>query len=304
MKAGWWILAGIVIVGAAIGVGLALRAPKTDEVVFVRDAPEISAMVPAPDGGLLYAERRTGVVRKVDAKGRQRPSPGKVPVSSDGERGLLGLALDADGTLYASWTDRQHVLVVGEVSSSLRIVWKGPKMPARRLGGRIAFAPDKKILVGIGDLGADDKIDVKAEPNGKIYELDPAGPDTQTPMLLSSGWHNPMFVVTAGHQLWVADNRAGAQRDRLAQVSQQGQPAFSTQLPPHFDPSAIVAPATKTNQLYVCGSGTRQLVRYTIQQQGFAAPDEGDIAKDCSHGLAILKDGRLVYGTDEQIRIA
>ena len=59
----------------------------------------MSALQPLPGGGLLFAERTTGRIRRLGADGAPEETVATVEVSSGGQRGLLGLARDARGRL-------------------------------------------------------------------------------------------------------------------------------------------------------------------------------------------------------------
>ena len=92
-------------------------AGSVESRVLVAEAAEPTALAPLADGGLRYAERVTGRIREVSADGRLRAEPvALVAVVSDGQRGLLGLAVDQFDRTFAAWTRPDGRLVVGQVA--------------------------------------------------------------------------------------------------------------------------------------------------------------------------------------------
>ena len=146
-----------------------------------------------PKGRIVYAERDTGAIRFLDpATGKDRRFYRFKGVDSEGERGTLGVAL------HPGWPDRPFVYVYvtrGPGSAPLRnqlirlrIVDGRGRNPrvllqspigsrANHNGGRIAFGPDGKLYVVIGDGGEDPSTaqDLTDEPRGKILRLNPDG---------------------------------------------------------------------------------------------------------------------------------
>ena len=149
-------------------------------------------------GGLLYAERLTGRVRRVTRRGRLEPQPvAAVAVSTAGQRGLLGVARDAGDRLFVAFTarDRERRIRVARVAPTYRTVWTGP--PSSRLanGGHLAFdASRRRLVLGVGDLQDRSAAADPVAPNGKLLLIDPDGDPAQTPQVLSGGWNNPFGV--------------------------------------------------------------------------------------------------------------
>src|SRR3972149_4074712 len=84
-----------------------------------------------PAGAIFYTERFTGDIR-VFIGGQPRPLPvGDVPVETNGEQGLLGLALDLD-FLSSPWIYAYHTYFNGTLGRDVnRVVrfWLGPQVP-------------------------------------------------------------------------------------------------------------------------------------------------------------------------------
>lgn len=278
------------VVLAAVVVTACAQAP---EGVLVRRAPDVTAMA-AFEGGLLYGERKTGRVRDLDGDVLAR-----VDVSSGGQRGLLGLAVDDVGTIFASWTRPDRQLVVAAVAPGRqRIVWLGPRSTDLATGGHIAFDPnDGSLVIGIGDLQDPGSVSDPRAPNGKLLRLDPDGSPRQRWKLISYGWNNPYaFDFGDDGALWLADNAPGKQEERLLRADPVGPRAV---LPARTAPSGLAVVGEDT--LVVCGYRTKLLLRYRVGANGTPRPD-GTLAKDCRLGVVALADGRVVYATDSAIK--
>lgn len=262
------------------------------EGTLVERARDVTAMVALPDGGLVYGERTTG--RILDADGEV---VARVDVRSDGQRGLLGLAVDEESAIFASWTRRDGRLVVAALEPR-RDVWLGPQSTDLATGGHIAIDPtDGSLVVGIGDLQDPGAVSDADAPNGKLLRLDPDGPADQTPETVSYGWNNPYAFDFAGDgALWLADNAPGKQEERLLRADPVGPRAV---LPARTAPSglAVVDEAT----LVVCGYRTKRLLRYRVGANGVPQLD-GTLVRDCRLGVVALADGRVAYSTGRSIK--
>lgn len=266
--------------------------------VLIASAPDIGALA-ARDNTLLYAERLTGRVRSVSLDETAIDSGelvvSELPVSNDGQRGLVGLAVDARGRLFGSWTaatgDRR--MMVGQLEPGpVSVVWTGPPSTDIASGGRIAFSPgDESLVVGIGDLLDGAKVDDPAALNGKLLALDPDGPADQSPRVVSSGWHNPFaFVFRGDGSLWVADNSPG-EMERLARVGTDGRPTASIDIGDHSAPAGLAAVGER---MYVCSYADGLLRSYPVED---GRPTRGDVlARDCSTAV-IETDQGLVYAS-------
>jgi glucose/arabinose dehydrogenase len=152
-------------------------------------------------GRLLYAEKDTGRIIRV-ASGK-KTALAKLAVAGGGEPGLLGLAADDKGNVWAYYTSSRAGCpkpTSGSSSGSINAhcIWKfkpsGDKLKADRLvfssghpadaanhvGGGLHLGPDGQLYLGLGDLGENDdpnkgpgraqSLDV---PFGKILRLNP-----------------------------------------------------------------------------------------------------------------------------------
>ncbi len=280
----------------------ASAAPRSGPVI-VRGARFPSSLVSTGDGGFLYAERLTGRIRRVSAAGRLAPRPaGRVSVATDGQRGLLGLAVDAQARIFAAWTDAASGTIrVGQVApGAARLVWQGPQSADRANGGHIELAPDGRIVIGIGDLLHRPLVADPATPNGKLLALDPDAGPGQVPAVISGGWNNPFaFTFTPGGQLWVADNTGKRGPERLARGDVGGKPTSITALPRETAPSGITA--VSDDELLVCGFVSRTLTRWNVTADGTAKRAGARLTTDCS--LQVIVVGRrIVYSNESSIR--
>ena len=204
------------------------------EVVARLDAP-IDAAVTA-DGSLLVATRAGRVL--VVEPSADGPAAGTVVVdvsertTTDGERGLLALAVSPDGReLVLSLTDEAgdtrveaHPLDGARVTGPPRVLYALAQPYANHNGGDVAFGPDGTLLVALGDGGGGgDPLGAGQDPTtplGSLLRLDvgggtvrvPAdnpfvGIDGAAPEILAVGLRNPwrFHVDRAAGEVWIAD---------------------------------------------------------------------------------------------------
>lgn len=182
----------------------------------------------APDGRLFIAERGGAV--KIYQDGALLPEPFiQLPAWEEGDRGLLGIALDPDFSnnhyvyLHYVNTDTYIYLIrvreennraVGEptilYSTAVPTDWM-------HTAGALAFGPDGKLYVGLGDNNDATNAQSLANPFGKILRFNPDGsiPDdnpfandaTKHPAIWAYGLRNPwrlQFDLVTG-KLYVSD---------------------------------------------------------------------------------------------------
>lgn len=284
-----------------------------------RDGPRIAADEPAAmavgaDGSLYIGELRTGRVLRVppdelDPAGATAEEPvaeeiAVLEVATEGQQGLLGLAVTADGDLLAGMTRAEpaparQVVVRVVPGGDPDPVWVGPAVADEAIGGRIATTPDGRVLIGLGDFlrGPADGFG-RDEPYSKLLSLDPDGPPEQEPLVVSEGWYNPFaFAVAPDGAVWVADNAPGDTPERIGRGDGGG---------PLRDMRDERAPSGLAvlggDELAVCGvvSGLLELV--PIVGDGVGAP-EGVLADPCRLGVLALSDGRLAVALDDAVQI-
>jgi hypothetical protein len=275
---------------------------------FAVDEP--AAMAVGPDGSLFVGERRTGRIWSVpaDQLGTARPDKVQVAqldVATDGQQGLLGLAVAADGTVYAGMTrpgpgEPRQVVVRLVSEGPPEAVWVGPVAATGAIGGRLAWLPDGRLLLGMGDFlrGSADSFDAD-EPFSKLLSLDPAGPADQEPVVVSEGWNNPFaFAVGPDGAVWVADNAPGDTPERLGRGDGGG--AVIELDPPERAPSGLAV--LDAGELVLCGylSGVAELV--TLTEGEVAQPSEV-LAAPCELGVVALFGGGLAVAVQDEVRL-
>lgn len=290
---------------------LAFRDDGVDGSAVVEEADFPVAIEEVDDGGFVYGERTTGQVRLVRGDGELEPNPVvTLPVSADGQRGLLGLArlLDAEeARLFAAWTRAEDdVLVVGQVfPGEPRLIWEGPVSVDRGNGGHLEVSPAGDLVIGIGDAGASDLIDDPEAPNGKLLVLDPDGDVDQTPEVLSSGWRNPFaFTYDDDGRLWVADNAPPGRPERIGLGDKED--GAVTELSENLAPSALVT--LPDGDLGLCGFLDGQMRRVAIDRGVRTGTDPtarlaGDVVVEpCTVAAVQLVGGTTLFATETQIR--
>ncbi len=204
--------------------------PGFQKTTLAAGLAEPTAIAFAPDGRLLVAER-AGAIRVIE-NGDLLPQP-LIQIQADttqGERGLLGLALDPDfaanGWLYAFYTTGEprsrvgRFTVVGSAASpaSEFLVWQNPDLCAVfHQGGGIRFGPDGNLYIGTGDQFFTPNAQILFTQHGKILRLTPTGaipPDNPFAGIAGAeaaiwayGLRNPFrfsFDSLTG-QMWIGD---------------------------------------------------------------------------------------------------
>jgi glucose/arabinose dehydrogenase len=203
--------------------------------VATAEAPTAGAA--GPDGTVWIAER-PGRVRVLDDQGLGEPVLDiTAETTTDGERGLLGIAFDPDfAHLYLSFTDRDGHTRIDELAvtggrlrpETRRTVLTQEQPFANHNGGDLGFGPDGMLYIGLGDgggggdplgagqdlgnlLGALLRIDPAGGGDGTGYAIPPDNPFVDEPgarpEIWAYGLRNPWrfsFDASTG-DLWIAD---------------------------------------------------------------------------------------------------
>jgi glucose/arabinose dehydrogenase len=195
------------------------------ETVVAASVHEPTDLVERPgDDGHFWLAERAGRIRRLAASddGNNLSSAGDYAldisdeVSVDAERGLLGLAFSPDGgKIYLSYTNLDgdtrvvsYEMSGDEIVASTRAVVFSQDQPfPNHNGGHLAFGPDGKLWFGLGDGGAADDPENRAQnPTthlGKISRIDPASLKIET---VVSGVRNPWrWSFDTDGSLWIGD---------------------------------------------------------------------------------------------------
>lgn len=310
------LVAALLLVGCAGERGAPTTTTPTTSTTDVRRPPEagavLAALAPLPGGALRAGELSTGVVRDVlggggvPTSGRAARTLVRLPVSTGGQRGLLGLVVDDDGRTFAAFTTtgpREPLVVEQVLPGPRRRVWTGPPSTDLADGGHLELAPGGGLVIGVGDLQDPAKIPDDSTPHGKLLRLDADGDPGQRPRILSRGWNNPFaFTRVPGDPdaLLVADNAPGRMPERLARGDAGGgAPRAVTNLPGRLAPSGVVALSAR--EAVVCGVVSGRLTRFARETRG-PWRAVGQVAR-CSFGVTRLTDGRLVVATASGVRV-
>ncbi|MEV7426028.1 PQQ-dependent sugar dehydrogenase [Streptomyces sp. NPDC091212] len=178
---------------------LALTTASADEATAPRQAAEVTlkevarAQNPiagaAGPGDTVWIAERAGTVRVLDDQGLGEPVLDiSGETTTDGERGLLGVAFDKEFThFYISFTDREGTSNVdefavrdGEIQPDTRRTVLTQTQPySNHNGGDIRFGPDGYLYIAFGDGGSG------GDPHGngqnlgtllgKLLRIDPGG---------------------------------------------------------------------------------------------------------------------------------
>ncbi|OEU89371.1 sugar dehydrogenase [Streptomyces abyssalis] len=194
------IVGTVCLVATCLVAALALNTASADEPAAPRQAEvvlnevataENPAAGKAGPGDTVWIAERAGRVRVLDDQGLGEPVLDiSDETTTDGERGLLGIAFDKEfAHFYISFTDLEGTSTVdefamegGEIQPDTRRTVLTQEQPyANHNGGDIAFGPDGMLYIGLGDGGSG------GDPHdhgqnlgtllGKLLRIDPGGGD-------------------------------------------------------------------------------------------------------------------------------
>lgn len=279
-----------------------VEAPAT--VIAAIPADEATALAVDGDGGLLVGERLSGRVQRVD------PASGDtaelfVVDDLDAEQeqgGLLGLAVETDGTLLTSYTAADGDLVIDEVdpTGGSKRRWEGPRSEERANGGRMAVlggdrAAQDTLVIGVGDLLNPERSLLPDTVNGKLLVISDSGDASP----FATGLNNPFALGSDGkNTLWVADNAPGQDPERLLRMTA----ARTEEVASWSDtrvPSGLAV--LESGDLAICYYATGDLVLVDPDDpRGGTGPR---LADDCRYGVVSLGDGRLGYASEDEVII-
>jgi glucose/arabinose dehydrogenase len=147
-----------------------------------------TAMAVAPDGSIFVTLRQTGVVSLI-RDGRVIANFAQVQVTAGGERGLLGVALDpgfpSQPFVYVFFTDsaaggspRSRIARLTDVAdraADVTVIFDNIPAASIHNGGILAFGPDGKLYVTLGDHTQSATAQDIGSLNGKVLRINPDG---------------------------------------------------------------------------------------------------------------------------------
>ena len=260
----------------------------------------------ADDGRVFYTEKNTGNIRIILANGTLLAIPFATvsPIFSDGEAGLLGIALDpafsTNGYLYVYYTYRDSssythghiaryttngntgnnpVRIFDVVSSAPGTIYHN--------GGYIKFGPDGKLYAQVGEFHQDQQAQNQSATDGKILRMNPDGStpsDNPTPnsLVWASGTRNAFgFDFDISNRRMISTMAGPTSDDKILIIVKGGNYGWPTCVgychdPRYIDPivdfNPVVTPtgiATVAPNIYYFGEwNTGNLMRLQLTPQG------------------------------------
>lgn len=272
-------------------------------------AEQATSLAVDDDGALLVGERLSGRVLSVDpdsGEAEELLTIERLGVGED-QGGLLDLAVDAEGTLVASYTDSDSHIVIDEIDwadqrngpkGRFTRRWDGPHSTERSNGGRLAVLGgdtdlQDTLVIGIGDLLDPDASADPDTANGKLLAIDDAG-DAKP---FAAGLNNPYALGSDGvNTVWVADNAPGDEPERLLRIT-----AARTEKVASWSDRRVPA------GLAVLDDGALAICYYATGDLMLVDPDNPKhgtgprLANDCRYGVQAMGDGRLAYSTEDEV---
>ena len=178
--------------------------------------------VPLPDSTTVWVVEQAGRVLQVDGGATTTVFDIRDQVTSGGERGLLSLALHPsfpdDDRVYVHFSDRdgdtqvqEHRVADGLIApDAVRVLLEEDQPYSNHNGGSLAFGPDGKLYLGLGDGGsANDPEERSQDPGsrlGKLLRLDVEAPNADWE-IAAYGLRNPWRFAfdPATGDAWIGD---------------------------------------------------------------------------------------------------
>ncbi|HEY1330631.1 MAG TPA: PQQ-dependent sugar dehydrogenase [Actinomycetota bacterium] len=253
--------AGAVVVSSSVGARAG--GPAVQVVARGLDFPTNFAF--APDGRIFFNEKETGRVRIIQNGSLLARPFVTLAALGGGERGMLGLALapdfPADPWVYVYYTNRltgrnelARIRARGDRGTTVqRLFTFLPATSGIHNGGDIAFGPDGKLYVVLGETGDESLAQNRNSLGGKVIRLNADGsvpsdnPYGATNPVWSYGHRNSfgLCVDSADGQLWETENgpTSDDEVNHILRGRNYGWPLhLGAGGAPQFQPPALVFP--------------------------------------------------------------
>jgi aldose sugar dehydrogenase len=320
--------------------GVYSQPVRTRAVPFLTGLNSPVALKFAPDGRIFFTEKDSGNIRIILQNGTLLSTPFATvnPVFSDGEAGLLGIALDpsfsSNGYVYVYYTYRDsssytHGHIVrytavgnnGTAPVSIFDVISSAPGTIYHNGGYIKFGPDGKLYAQVGEFHQDAQSQNQSTTNGKILRMNPDGSvpsDNPFPSSLvwASGIRNAFgFDFDPSNGRLIATMAGPSSDDKIMIIVKGGNYGWPTCLgicndPRFIDPivdfNPVVTPTgiatVAANQYYFGEYNTGNLVNLTLTPSGQVVSMKTVLTAP-SGIIAVEKgpDNRVYYSTQDAI---
>jgi gluconolactonase len=222
--------------------------------ILTEDLDHPEDLVWDPLSGRIYAGGEAGQIYAVSLDG-------EVEQVADSGGGILGLAVDADGTIYACDEGRAEVLRVDPRSGDIEVYSRGTSQ-------RPMIEPNSCAFDAAGSLYVTDSSDWEGQ-NGVIYRVAPGGETVVWTDALRR-YPNGCCLAPDGRSLYVVESSLpGIWRVPIADDGRPGDPASVIELPDAHVPDGIAL--DEAGALYIacyrpdrvyrfCGRGALKVV--------------------------------------------
>lgn len=282
-----------------------------------------TAMAFAPDGRLFVASQG-GTVTIVQTNGAASPEL-TIPVNNNGERGLIGLAVsptfDADHHLFLYYTERpagqpgdysgqthnriSRFTVNGDTidAASEQLILRLETVTAtNHNGGGMAFGPDGKLYVGVGENANSSNAQSTANRLGKVLRLRPDGTipnDNPTSIagigatggnnraIFAAGLRNPFTLAFDPQTGALAVNDVGARSFEEIDLAVKGKNYGWADTEGFFDAGDF---PNYTNPIYSYSRGEGETTGKTIAGGAFYRSSAADAFPDALDGKYFFGD--------------
>ncbi|MBL8878910.1 MAG: PQQ-dependent sugar dehydrogenase [Phycisphaerales bacterium] len=218
-------------------------APTVNAEYLAAGIDQPAALAFLPDGRVLFAEKNTGLIRVISNDELLDEPFAALAANTAGERGLLGVAAHPDfsknNRVYAFYARSDtgtatsdpraivdyrvvYLTAAGDVADGgeVFVASIAATSGTTRIGGRIAFAPDGKLLIALGDFGDETTGQSSSSPAGKVLRLNddgsiPTDNPTTGSAVLARGIRDPrgLTVEPLSGGVFLVDRNSGGHEE-------------------------------------------------------------------------------------------